>query len=71
MTLGDCAEVTEVCTANLNVQVPFGMGVRNALVTHNALQSEHLGQWEGTQQGLDLGVAQWWTGVTIGFHCPF
>lgn len=46
-TLGDCAEVTEVCRADLTVQVPSGMGVRNAVVAHNPLQSEHPGQWRG------------------------
>lgn len=71
MTLGDCTDVTEVCRADLYVQVSFGTGVKNAVVTHNPLQSEHPGQWEGTQQGLDHAVAQWWTAVTTGFICPF
>lgn len=33
--------------ADLNVWVPFGMGVGNAVVTHNPLQSEHPGHWRG------------------------
>lgn len=51
-TSGDCAEVTEVCRADLTVQVPFGMGIRNA---DNPLHSEHPGYWRGHSKRWPLG----------------
>lgn len=59
------AEVTEVCRVDLTVQVPFGTGIRDAVVAHNPLHPVK------AQQGLALGVVPWWTVVTAGSHCPF